>query len=232
MNTILFDLDGTLLPMVQDHFLKTYMGMLVREIQTHGYEPKQLTAAILKGIEAMVKNDGSKTNEAAFWDVFCTFFGKESLLDKPKFDAFYQNTFPLVKSSCGYDSMANEVIKDIKERGYRIALATNPMFPDRATDERIRWAGLDRSDFDLVTTYENCHFSKPSLGYYREVTQILGVDPGDCLMVGNDVQDDMIPATALGMDVFLLTRDLINKNNDDISLYKQGNFVDLLSFVL
>ena len=232
MNTILFDLDGTLLPMEQEHFLHTYLSMLVGEIAPQGYEPKQLTYGIMQGIDAMIKNNGSKTNEEAFWDVFCAICGEKARADKSIFDSFYQNTFPKVKSSCGFDPMANEVIKDIKRRGYRIALATNPMFPDRATDERIRWAGLDRSDFELVTTYENSHFSKPNLNYYKEVMDQLGVAPEDCLMVGNDVLDDMIPASALGMQTFLLTRDLINKHDLDISFYKQGNFVDLLSFVL
>ncbi len=232
VNTILFDLDGTLLPMVQEHFLRTYMGKLVAEMASHGYEPQKLSATIMAGIEAMIKNDGSQTNEEAFWSAFCSVYGKEALSDMPKFHAFYENTFPSVKSSCGFDSMANEVIKSAKERGYRVALATNPMFPDRATDERIRWAGLDRSDFDLVTTYENCHFSKPNQDYYLEVTKKLGVQPQDCLMVGNDVQDDILPTEMLGMQTFLLTRDLINKTDHDISGYKQGNFVDLLSFIL
>ncbi len=232
MNTILFDLDGTLLPMVQEDFLRAYMGKLVAEMASYGYEPKKLTGTILAGIEAMVKNNGSQTNEAAFWQVFTSVYGKESLQDMPKFEAFYKNTFPSVQKVCGYDPMANEVIKDLKERGYRIALATNPMFPTMATQERIRWAGLDIADFDLVTTYENCTSSKPNPAYYLDIARRMGVDPEDCLMVGNDVDEDMIPAEGVGMQVFLLTRNLINKNDSDISKYKQGNFVDLLSFVL
>ncbi len=232
MNTILFDLDGTLLPMEQETFLRAYMRKLVTEMASYGYEPKKLTSTIMAGIEAMIKNNGQQTNEAAFWQVFTSVYGQDSLADMPKFHAFYQNTFPTVKSACGFDPMAKEVIQSVKERGYRIALATNPMFPDRATDERIRWAGLDRADFDLVTTYENCTTSKPNPAYYLDVAARMGVKPEDCLMVGNDVSDDMIPAEGVGMQVFLLTRDLINKNGSDITKYKQGNFVDLLSFVL
>ncbi len=232
MNTILFDLDGTLLPMVQEQFLKNYMGKLVAEMATYGYEPKKLMQTIMTGIEAMVKNDGSKTNEAAFWDAFTSVYGAESKNDLPRFEAFYQNTFPSVKDVCGFDPMANEVIKDAKERGYRVVLATNPMFPDVATDERIRWAGLDRSDFDLVTTYENCTTSKPNPAYYLDVAKRVGADPKDCLMVGNDVSDDMIPAESVGMQVFLLTNHMINHGNHDISRYPRGNFVDLLSFIL
>ncbi|MBE6639042.1 MAG: HAD family hydrolase [Ruminococcaceae bacterium] len=232
MKTILFDLDGTLLPMHQETFLKTYMGKLVAEMGPYGYEPKKLMQTIMLGIEAMVKNDGSQTNETAFWDTFTSVYGKESKNDLPKFEAFYQNTFPTVKSVCGFDPMANEVIKDAKARGYRVVLATNPMFPDMATDERIRWAGLDRSDFELVTTYENCTTSKPNPAYYLDVAKRVGADPKDCLMVGNDVGEDMIPAESVGMQVFLLTKYMINKDSIDVSRYPRGNFVDLLSFIL
>ena len=232
MNTILFDLDGSLLPMIQEQFLKVYMGKLVAEMATYGYEPKKLMQTIMTGIESMVKNNGTKTNEAAFWDAFTSVYGAEAKNDLPKFEAFYQNTFPSVKDVCGFDPMANEVIKDAKERGYRVVLATNPMFPDMATDERIRWAGLDRSDFELVTTYENCCTSKPNPAYYLDIANRMGVDPKDCLMVGNDVDEDMIPAESVGMQVFLLTKYMINKDGMDISRYPKGSFADLLSFIL
>ena len=122
LNTILFDLDGTLLPMDQDHFLKTYMKKLVTEIAGHGYEPQQLTKTIMMGIEAMVRNDGAKTNEAAFWDVFVSVYGKEAMADLPKFEAFYQNTFPSVQSACGFDPMANEVIKSAKAEEFILSI--------------------------------------------------------------------------------------------------------------
>ena len=232
LKTILFDLDGTLLPMDQDHFLKTYMKTLVADIARYGYEPKKLTGAIMLGIEAMTKNNGPKTNEGAFWDAFCSIYGKEALTDMDKFDAFYEKVFPTVKESCGFDPMANEVIQSARERGYRLALATNPMFPSAATYERIRWAGLDAKDFDLITTYENCTASKPNPSYYLDVIDRMVAKPEECLMVGNDVNDDILPALGLGMQAFLLTPHLINKDNLDISSYYRGNFVDLLSFIL
>lgn len=52
----------------------------------------------------------------------------------------------------------------------------------------------------------------------------------ECVMIGNDVGEDMIAET-LGMKVFLLTDCLINKNNTDISRYPHGSFPELLSFI-
>ena len=58
----------------------------------------------------------------------------------------------------------------------------------------------------------------------------LGVSPKECLMVGNDVGEDMI-ARELGADVFLLTDCLINKDGKDISVYPHGGFDELLQLI-
>ena len=109
-------------------------------------------------------------------------------------------------------------------------LATNPLFPAIATESRIRWAGLNKDDFELYTTYENSCFCKPNLDYYREILSRLGLQPEECLMVGNDVGDDMV-ARELGMQVFLLTDCLINKTNADLSQYPHGGFDELMAYI-
>ena len=169
-------------------------------------------------------------NEEAFWDVFCKVFGEKAREDIPLFDEFYANDFCRVQASCGYDPKAAEAIKVIKSKGFRVALATNPLFPSTATEQRIAWAGLSPDDFEIFTTYENSHYCKPNPEYYREVITKLGVSPEECLMVGNDVEEDMITET-LGMKVFLLTDCLINKENKDISVYPNGGFDELLAFI-
>ena len=114
--------------------------------------------------------------------------------------------------------------------GYRVVLATNPLFPAIATRNRIRWAGLNPEDFELVTTYENSHYCKPNPDYYREILGKLSLDGSQCLMVGNDVGEDMI-AGILGMKVFLLTDCLINSAGGDISVYPNGSFPELLHYI-
>ena len=114
--------------------------------------------------------------------------------------------------------------------GLRVALATNPLFPRVATHSRIRWAGLEPEDFELVTTYESSRFCKPNLRYYEEILDQLQVQPGECLMVGNDADEDMV-AERLGMRVFLLTDCLINRHEQDISRWPRGSFDALLAYV-
>lgn len=230
ITTVLFDLDGTLLPMDQDTFIKAYFGGLARKLMPHGYDKDALIGAIWSGTKAMIKNNGKRMNEEAFWDEFCGIFGEKAKDDIPLFDEFYANDFCRVQDSCGYDPNAAEAIKTIKEMGFRVALATNPLFPSTATEQRISWAGLSPNDFEIFTTYENSHYCKPNPDYYREVMSKLGVYPEECLMVGNDVGEDMISET-LGMKVFLLTDCLINKENKDISVYPNGSFDSLIEFI-
>ncbi|MBQ8618743.1 MAG: HAD family hydrolase [Clostridia bacterium] len=231
LTTILFDLDGTLLPMPdQELFLRAYMKGLAAKVALHGYEPKQLIDVVLKGVGAMIKNGGAATNETVFWNVFCGVFGEDARKDMPVFDEYYRNEFQQVSKTCGCDARAAKLIAALKAKGYRLVLATNPLFPAVATQSRIRWAGLDAEDFALVTTYENAAYCKPSLEYYKEIVEKLGLDPSECLMVGNDVGEDMV-AGKLGMKTFLLTDCLINRVGADIESYPHGSFEALESYI-
>lgn len=230
ITTFLFDLDGTLLPMDQDCFIKAYIGNLAQKMASYGYEPSRLIKSIWAGTEAMARNDGSRVNEDVFWDTFSSLYGKDVRQDEPIFLDFYQNEFQNVKNSCGFDSCSKIVIDLLKKQGIRIALATNPLFPAVATHSRIRWAGLKPEDFEWITTYENSRRCKPNPDYYRDILDILKVRPEECVMVGNDVTEDMV-AAQLGMQVFLLTDCLINKHNADISQYPHGDFEALLDFI-
>ena len=230
IKTVLFDLDGTLLPMDQDIFVRAYFKGLAARLAPLGYEPKRLIDAVWTGTYAMIKNDGSKTNEEAFWDCFCSIFGEKSRADEPYFEEFYKTDFQKVKSVCGYDPNAFKMVDKLKKAGVLVALATNPIFPAIATRSRIRWAGLDPCDFEFYTTYENSSYSKPNPKYYLEILNKLGVSAEQCVMVGNDVCDDMVAQT-LGMKVFLLTDNLINKNNTDISVFPNGGYKELNDFI-
>ena len=161
ITTILFDLDGTLLPMDQDRFVQSYLVRMAKKLAPHGYDPDLLVKALWKGTGAMVKNDGSQSNESLFWSVFNAVMGKDCLCDESLFTDYYRNEFQQVAADCGFDARAAAAIREIKELGYHLALATNPLFPAIATRSRVKWAGLNIDDFDLITTYENARFCSP-----------------------------------------------------------------------
>lgn len=230
IKAVLFDLDGTLLPMDYDGFLKCYFGNLARYLAKYGYDPDELVKNIWTGTKAMVMNDGSCMNETKFWDVFAGIYGVDVLQDKVLFDDFYREEFVKAKENCGFDPLAKETVELVRKLGMKTALATNPIFPMVATRQRIAWAGLEPKDFELCTTYENIGVSKPNPAYYSEIAKRLGVEPEECLMVGNDVSEDMV-ASKIGMQVFLLTDCLLNKKEEDISGYPQGGFLELQDFL-
>lgn len=229
ITTVLFDLDGTLLPMDQDIFIKKYFGLLAQKLAPHGYDPEKLIQAVWAGTTAMVMNNGKVTNKEAFWITCDAALGRKASKDADIHIEFYRNEFNQVQEACGFEPMAAQIVHSLKDRDYRVVLATNPLFPSIATQNRIRWAGLQPEDFEYITTYENSHYCKPNPDYYREILEQLHLQPEECLMVGNDVGEDMI-AQQLGMKVFLLTDCLINKAGADISQYPNGGFSELANF--
>jgi len=227
---ILFDLDGTLLPMDQDLFVKAYVKGLAAKMAPLGFDPQKIIDGLWAGTGAMIKNTTDKRNDEVFWQVFCSIAGENVLNHMDTIQDFYANEFQQVQNVCGFAPEAAQVISKIKNLGYKVVLATNPLFPPAATESRVRWAGLQPEDFELITVYDNSYHCKPNLAYYADILRIIGADGEECVMVGNDAKEDMIAET-LGMKVFLLTDCLINSENRDISKYPQGSFAELMEFV-
>lgn len=230
MKAILFDLDGTLLPMQQDEFTAAYFDRLSKKLAPCGYEPERLIEGVWQGTNAMIKNNGEQTNEQVFRKEFAGLFGDKVYSDIDKFNEFYETDFEKLKNHCGYNEQANRTIQTLKEKGFLLVLASNPVFPMTAQRKRMLWAGIDPDDFVLITSYENSHYCKPNPLYYKEIAEKIGVHPSDCLMVGNDTTEDAA-AMLTGTDFFLLTDCLLNKERIDISKYSRGSFVQLLTYI-
>lgn len=230
MNTILFDLDGTLLPLDQDDFIKQYFKLLAKEMSLHGYDPKQYIEAIYKGTYMMLENCGISTNEEVFLGYYRSIFKENADRDMKLLDAFYKEKFDDLRSFCGFNPDVPKLVDRLKSNGYKLCVATSPVFPRIAIEKRIEWAGLDINAFVFVSTYENSHFCKPKPEYYIEILEKLSVAADDCLMVGNDTLDDM-SASKAGINTFLLTDHLVNRNGYDVSLYNHGDISSLYKFI-
>ena len=233
IKNVLFDLDGTLLPMDMDEFTNGYFKFLVKKAMSSSdrYSPDELIKTIWGGVKAMVMNKGEKCNEDAFWEYFASVYGEDALADRKIFDDFYANDFICAKDFTGYNAEAKQAVEEIKREGYKVVLATNPIFPETATRQRVEWTGMDVSDFEAFTTYENCRYCKPNPEYYTELLVSLDMKPEESLMVGNDVEEDMEAGLKAGMQVFLITDCMINKKNLDIEKYPHGTFKDLLNYL-
>ena len=228
---ILFDLDGTLLPMDQSVFIKGYFGALIKYFGQLGLDETAAYTGLKVSVKAMAQNEGSMLNEDVFWKVFLEYNegDREELTRSTK--VFYRDHFEsVVRATCGFNPLSNEVIQLAKSKGYDVYLLTSPMFPKEATSVRVKCAGLDFNDFKEVTTYENYHFCKPNVAYFQEVMNKFQLDPTECLMIGNDVQEDTV-VKHLGTSVYLVTDDLIDRNNTDISTIPHGSFQELIAYI-
>ena len=229
---ILFDLDGTLLPMVQDEFVKFYMPLLAKSYMNAwvSLDPKKFIGAVWAGYEAMVKNDGSCTNREAFW----SYIEPELPISTEESEKialnFYADEFNQAICTTKPNPVSNQIVKRAKERGFETYLATNPVFPRCATMNRIRWAGLDAEDFKVITTYETCTYCKPNPEYFRGILEEFSLDPSECLMVGNDVAEDL-SIRSLGVKTYLVTDTMENKKNLPIDAEYMGTLDELLKFI-
>lgn len=230
MNTVLFDLDGTLLPMDLDEFVKIYFGSLSKKFAQLGYDPEKILNGVVTGTKMMIKNDGSATNEEVFWKAFESITSITEKECEEDFTNFYHNEFTELAKYTKQSEQMREAVKILADKGYRLLLTTNPMFPKMAVEERVRWAGIDSNVFSMMTSYEYCHYTKPNVNYYKEVIENEQLVLEECMMVGNDAIEDGVIET-LGIPLYLVTDHLINRNNEPLKSRWHGNSSEFLAFV-
>ena len=226
LNTILFDLDGTLAPLFQEEFIRKYLQLLVQRLVPMGYDGGKLTQALWKGVGSMIQNNGEQTNRQIFWEIFTRELGIQALALESILDDFYTREFDGARSVLREDADRSGLIRSLREKGYGLVLATNPVFPASAIETRLGWVGLAGSDFDYVTTYENSRRSKPNPGYYRDILAQIGKESENCLMIGNNPVDDMAAREA-GLEVYLVTDCIENPDGLPIDGYPHGSFREL-----
>lgn len=205
INTILFDLDDTLIGNRMERFLPRYFSLLGAYARPLFADQQLLLQELMAGTQAMVQNtDPSLTNRDVFWQQFCERTGLDMAEAEPFFDRFYDLEFPQLEPVTEAHPLAARVIEACSEQGLQVVIATNPLFPRRAIEHRLAWAGVpvERHNFALVTSYDNMHAAKPQPAYYREILEQVGARPETALMVGDNWENDVLPAIHLGLRVF------------------------------
>lgn len=231
MKAVFFDLDGTLLCVEIYSYMEEYTRKVARKFAVH--DPKAFTKKFMEASVALMQCDGSKLCSEAFWEAWCKEFGKEDYAaDEAVFEDFYENEWkelrePFIK----YNPDAVRAVEICREKGLKVILATNPVFPPIATNERMSWTGLAPEMFDHVTYYDNSHYTKANPQYYLELCETLELKPSEVLMVGNDTRDDM-NCLEVGLNGFLVTNEyLYDRGNIDISQIPHGDFKELLRYL-
>lgn len=227
MKAILFDLDGTLLPLDEKLFVDIYFTELSKVFSEYNIESNKLVEAIWTATHEIIKNDGKRTNEEAFWEKFKSIINIDLSNVKEVLEKFYANEFFTKLKKCSTENnLAKVAVNLAKKNGRKVVLATNPVFPIDAL-VRLKWTGLDIDDFDYVTHYSNSSFSKPNPKYYLDLCKKLNVEPKECLMIGNDERQDIFAASSAGMNCYLVTDYLYTYPECKVNCEK-GSFKDLI----
>lgn len=205
MQAVLFDLDGTLLDIDLTSFLGRYFDALAQTLEnmvpSEGVEAAM--SAMGEATSAMMRPHPGQTNEDVFYDEFEALAGLDLRDHSDVFERFYEERFPALGKDYGPRLGAIESIEAARECGLKVAIATNPIFPRRAIEHRLGWAGLRATDMDLVTSFEIMYACKPLTAYFKQTAEMLDVDPSQCLMVGDDPALDM-PAADIGMSTYFV----------------------------
>lgn len=228
IKAILFDLDDTLLGNEANQFMKGYFGLLseyARPIMDAGPFIEKLVAATQSAIR---NTDAHLTNADVFWSRFLDTTELDRAELEPFFVRFYETEFPRLRAATQPVPAAVDVVRHSFELGLKVVIATNPLFPRMAIEQRLAWAGVPVTAYDyaLVTTYENMHATKPQLAYYEEILTRVGAEPREALMVGDDWKNDIAPAAAVGLYTYWVA-DNDAPCPDNIPVTAQGTLANL-----
>lgn len=203
LKAVLFDLDNTLILFEEEKFLLSYYPVMMARFA--GVFPDgKFAERLMKATAVLRDNDGSKINRELFMEALCD--GQDVRRDVvwERFEQFFDLDFDRFKDAVTTAPGAETAFRHIKSRGLKIVVATNPIWPLAVQQKRLAWAGLGGIDVDLITHIDNMSYCKPRLGYFLQICQLIGVEPGECLMVGNDPANDMVAART-GMQTYQTT---------------------------
>lgn len=221
IKAILFDLDGTLTLMNQEEFMRNYVGLLAPRFKQY-ISPEKFVKQLNRSTEYMINQpQEGKTNLQVFFTDFTKSTGLTYTTLWPSFEAFYTTDFPALSCLVKINPDGKEAIEAALERGYKVAIAANPVMPLIAIEERIRWAGLLPEMFAVIPSMETYHFCKPHVGFYAELAHNLDLAPEECLMVGNHPQEDLV-AQDIGMKTFY-----VGAPEEGIQSTYKGSIADL-----
>ena len=202
--TLLLDLDDTLLTNDINTFVPAYLKALGKHLIEY-VAPDHMARQLLAATKVMTENNiPALTLENAFDQAFYPAISRTKEEMRAALEQFYEGTFPALQSITAQRPAAMQMVEWALANSHTTVVATNPIFPRSAILHRLRWAGLDPDQvpFSLIVDYERFHYAKPNPAFVAEILAQLGWPNQPAVMIGNSLEDDLVPAATLGLPVY------------------------------
>lgn len=184
----------------------------------------------MEATERMCADETEMDNYQKFFRYFGELIGGDPTPFERRFDAFYEEKFDKLKGKCEGNTEIIQGMQLLKEKGYGVVLATNPVFPMRANEHRLGWAGLKPSDFEYITALEICNKCKPNPDYFRNILKHMNLKAEECVMVGNDMIEDLAASEA-GIETWLIEDCVSESESCPYIADHVGSGADFLEYV-
>lgn len=184
---------------------------------------------LVEALKAVTLNlDPQRTNMAVLLNSLSARWEQSEADVLAVFQDFYAQVYAEMAHYVHPKASAPILLNWLHKAGYHVVIATNPLFTADAVQERLGWGGLptDLTAYTLVTHLENMHFAKPMPHYYEEILGRLGITTDEAIMVGDDWQNDIVPAARAGLNSFWITPDRTPPGPEPIPLAGRGTLHD------
>lgn len=227
VNTLLLDLDGTLCTMDKARFMKRYLTDMAEHFKD--IIPVESFAPHIMKSSAFASSHPSPNYSwgEVFINHFAEGFGLKAHGMLGRFMDFFVKDFPQYCSMVTPHPLTVKLLQISSERGFKLACASNCLMPRIAIEERMRCCGIEPARFAFIPGMEHMHYSKPNPLFFQEIADNIGVAPADCLVVGNDLEEDMC-ASDIGMKTFFVG---VYPEDPDHELTYAGELKDLIALL-
>lgn len=222
IKAVLFDLDNTLLHNPTPQFVSGYISGISRFFAAAGgVEPAE---TLRQSVQTMMHGPRRiwQSNLELYWELLHPIWSGTPEALRAAFEDFYLNEYLELKSNTAPAPKAGEVIDRVRGEGYKIIIATNPVYPEEAILRRLAWADLpgDHAYYEFVTTADNMHFAKPDPAYYAEILARVGLEPDEAVMVGDEPLYDCEAARSIGIHAYNLNWERLGDLLDELPRFR------------
>ncbi|MBN2537350.1 HAD family hydrolase [candidate division WOR-3 bacterium] len=203
LKAVLLDIDNTVILFDESSFYNRYIDLLA-PVLADVFDRSEVGRRVMCATRSLEYGRQLHPVGRRFMDAFCEGLPDRRAEIETRFDRFYRERFTELRHLVTPVPLAYRTILAVRRHRLLLAVASNPVWPAAAQAMRLGWAGLGNLPFVHLTHSGNSRFTKPDPRYYRALCDRLGVEAGQCLMVGNDPVNDG-DATRIGMHTYLTT---------------------------